>query len=108
MEYRTAAGLEGNDVLKLGQGDDTGVCGNDQNDKLYGGQRDDDLGGSNTTNCYSDYENEANSGRSYEGGDDLLKSRDNVSGKTRRRWREHRHLRDRRAGHGLQLRPVRR
>jgi len=102
----TASGDEGNDIIRLGQGDDEGfgddgsdvlkgqqddeqfheICvengsvdrspkggdgchivivsyglqGNDQNDKVYGGQGDDDLFGAN--------------------GNDLLKSRDHVSG----------------------------
>ena len=95
----TAAGLEGNDVLKLGQGDDTGygddgsdvvkgqadddqVCGNDQNDRLFGGQGADVIGGSNATNCYTGWFNDASSGNTgfYESGNDFLKSRDNVSG----------------------------
>jgi len=77
-----ADGLEGNDVLRGGQGDDfeleggdgsdivkgqqddDTVEGNDQNDKMYGGQGDDTLG----------FEND------QEVGNDFLKSKDNVSG----------------------------
>jgi Ca2+-binding RTX toxin-like protein len=78
-----ADGLEGNDIIRGGQGDDTleghdgsdivkgqadddTVEGEDQNDWLYGGQGDDTIG-----------ENYAPVG---EGGNDFLKSRDNVSG----------------------------
>jgi Ca2+-binding RTX toxin-like protein len=70
------SGDEGNDVVK-GQQDDDEVCGNDQSDKIYGGQGDDDLGGSTYTNCYQGWNSDANSD---EGGNDFLKSRDNVSG----------------------------
>jgi hypothetical protein len=79
----TVDGREGNDTIRLGQGDDSGcgedgsdivkgqqdddvVEGEDQNDKLYGGQGDDNVG-----------ENFSGVG---EGGNDFLKSRDNVSG----------------------------
>lgn len=97
-----AGGLEGNDVLRMGQGDDsfaTGdegsdvvkgqadddqVCGNDQSDRIFGGQGDDALGGSGATfssGCYVGWDEHANSGGStYETGNDFLKSRDNVSG----------------------------
>jgi Ca2+-binding RTX toxin-like protein len=59
-------GGDGSDVVK-GQQDDDSIEGNDQNDKLYGGQGDDCLGAQCTT---TDSEN----------GNDLLKSRDKVSG----------------------------
>ena len=77
-----AGGLEGNDVIRGGQGDDdylTGDEGNDvvkgqqdddevegagQNDWLYGGQGDDQVGDEATE----------------EVGNDFLKSKDNVSG----------------------------
>jgi Ca2+-binding RTX toxin-like protein len=90
-----AGGLEGNDILRMGQGDDDfssgddgsdvvkgqqdddEVCGNDGNDKIYGGQGADDLGGSNATGCYGGWNGDANTD---EGGNDWLKSRDNVSG----------------------------
>ena len=96
-----AGGLEGNDVIRGGQGDDSflsgdegsdvvkgqrdddEVCGNDQNDKLYGGQGDDDLGGPSATgSCYVGWNSDASSGNNgqYETGNDFLKSRDNVSG----------------------------
>ena len=59
-------GGDGSDVVK-GQQDDDSVAGLDQNDKLYGGQGDDCLGAGCTTG-------------DSEGGNDLLKSRDKVSG----------------------------
>jgi hypothetical protein len=58
-------GEDDSDVVKGPQDDDV-VEGEDQNDKLYGGQRDDDIG--------------ENFGPVGEGGNDFLKSRDNVSG----------------------------
>ncbi|MFL5768418.1 MAG: calcium-binding protein [Actinomycetota bacterium] len=58
-------GEDGSDVVK-GQADDDTVEGEDQNDELYGGQGDDNVG-----------ENYQPVG---EGGNDFLKSRDNVSG----------------------------
>src|SRR5207237_9963066 len=75
-----AGGLEGNDVIRGGQGDDTfltgddgsdvvkgqqdddEVCGNGQNDRLFGGQGDDNIGGSNATNCYMGWFNDAHPG----------------------------------------------
>ncbi len=60
-----AEGGEGNDILRGGQGDDE-LDGEDQNDEIYGGQGDDSVG-----------EDFAPVG---EGGNDFLKSRDNVSG----------------------------
>jgi Ca2+-binding RTX toxin-like protein len=89
-----AAGMEGNDVIRGGQGDDhngpfDGMCGGDgsdvvrgqqdddniegagQNDKLYGGQGDDYLGYSATEAPQCDV---------VEPGDDFLKSRDGVAG----------------------------
>ena len=91
-----AGGLEGNDVIRGGQGDDSflsgddgsdtvkgqqdddEVCGNGQSDKLYGGQGDDDLGGPDvTTDCFHGWDGVASP---MEPGNDLLKSRDNVSG----------------------------
>src|SRR3954451_4893373 len=59
-------GGDGSDVVK-GQQDDDSMEGQDQNDKLYGGQGDDCLGEDCTV---SDPEN----------GNDLLKTRDKVSG----------------------------
>jgi len=59
-------GGDGSDVVK-GQQDDDSVAGLDQNDKLYGGQGDDCLGAQCTTTDTED-------------GNDLLKSRDKVSG----------------------------
>ena len=59
-------GGDGSDVVK-GQQDDDSIEGNDQNDKLFGGQGDDCLG----ENCtVSDLEN----------GNDFLKTKDKVSG----------------------------
>jgi hypothetical protein len=90
-----AGGLEGNDLIRGGQGDDdflTGddgsdvvraqqdddeVCGNDQNDKLYGGQGDDNLGGGDVTSSYRGWNGDASGD---ENGNDFLKSRDHVSG----------------------------
>jgi Ca2+-binding RTX toxin-like protein len=90
-----AGGRGGNDVLRMGQGDDgfsTGddgqdvvkgqaddddVCGNDGNDRIFGGQGADDLGGSSAAGCYYGWNNDADTD---EGGDDFLKSQDNVSG----------------------------
>ena len=60
-----AAGGEGNDILRGGQGDDE-LDGEDQNDEIYGGQGDDIVG--------EDFDPIA------EGGNDFLKSHDNVSG----------------------------
>jgi len=96
----SADGLEGNDVIRGGQGDDNdissayqGLCGGDgsdvvrgqqdddnvegadQNDKVYGGQGDDYLGSMATyggDQCYV-----------TEPGNDFIKSRDNVSGNDR-------------------------
>ena len=59
-------GGDGSDVVK-GQADDDDVQGNDQNDKLYGGQGGDFLGAS------------LNNG-DPENGNDFVKSKDNVSG----------------------------
>ena len=92
-----AGGLEGNDVIRGGQGDDnylTGdegndivrgqqdfdeVCGNDQSDRLYGGQGADEIGGSSTgVYCWVGWGN--HTANTDEGGNDFLKSRDNVSG----------------------------
>ena len=58
-------GEDGSDVVK-GQSDDDELDGEDQNDEIYGGQGDDSVG-----------EDFAPVG---EGGNDFLKSRDNVSG----------------------------
>jgi serralysin len=90
-----AGGLEGNDVIRGGQGSDSflsgddgadvvkgqadsdHVCGNDQNDRIFGGQGADYLGGANAwTSCQSGWNSDQNSA---ETGDDFLKSRDNVS-----------------------------
>ena len=77
------SGEEGNDTIRLGQGDDSGcgedgsdivkgqsdddeLDGEDQNDEIYGGQGDDIVG--------EDFDPIA------EGGNDFLKSHDNVSG----------------------------
>ena len=92
-----AGGLEGNDVIRGGQGNDnylTGdegndivrgqqdfdeVCGNDQSDRLYGGQGADEIGGSSTgVYCWVGWG--SHTANSDEGGNDFLKSRDNVSG----------------------------
>jgi Ca2+-binding RTX toxin-like protein len=59
-------GGDGSDVVR-GQQDDDSIEGNDQNDKLYGGQGDDCVGEDCTV---SDPEN----------GNDFLKTRDKVSG----------------------------
>ena len=61
------------------------VAGSIALDALEGpyGRVDDELGGSDaTSNCYTGSNNDANSGTTgtYETGNDLLKSRDNVSG----------------------------
>jgi len=67
------AGEDGSDVVK-GQQDDDQVCGNDQSDDLYGGQGADKIGGDlSGSNC-------APLSSVSEGGNDLLKSRDHVSG----------------------------
>src|SRR4051812_34996768 len=66
LPRRQGGDSRGSDVVK-GQQDDDSIEGNDQNDKLYGGQGDDCLGAQCTT---TDSEN----------GNDLLKSRDKVSG----------------------------
>ena len=58
-------GEDGSDVVK-GQSDDDELDGEDQNDSIYGGQGDDIVG--------EDYDPIA------EGGNDFLKSHDNVSG----------------------------
>jgi Ca2+-binding RTX toxin-like protein len=71
-----AAGDDGSDVVK-GQQDDDNVCGNDGNDKIYGGQGDDEIGGSSADSCYYGWNNDQDTD---EGGNDFLKSRDNVSG----------------------------
>ncbi len=60
-------GGDGSDVVK-GQADDDSIEGQDQNDKLYGGQGADCLGAGCTT-----------FGSSTEPGNDFLKSRGNVS-----------------------------
>src|SRR5205085_1981875 len=59
-------GGDGSDVVK-GQQDDDSIEGNDQSDKLYGGQGADCLGQDCTVG-------------DSEAGNDLLKTRDNVSG----------------------------
>jgi Ca2+-binding RTX toxin-like protein len=59
-------GGDGSDVVK-GQQDDDSIEGNDQNDKLYGGQGDDCLGQDCTVG-------------DSEAGNDFLKTRDKVSG----------------------------
>jgi Ca2+-binding RTX toxin-like protein len=63
-------GGDGSDVVK-GQQDDDSMEGQDQNDKLYGGNGDDCIGASCTETQQMTYN---------EPGNDFLKSRDHVSG----------------------------
>jgi Ca2+-binding RTX toxin-like protein len=63
-------GDDGSDVVK-GQADDDSIEGQDQNDKLYGGQGADCLGAGCTSGVVMGYS---------ENGNDFLKSRDHVSG----------------------------
>jgi Ca2+-binding RTX toxin-like protein len=90
-----AGGLEGNDVIRGGQGDDSFLTGDEGNDvarvsrtttrsaaptratRSTVDRADDYLGGGASSNCYRGWNMSADSN---EGGNDFLKSRDNVSG----------------------------